>query len=235
MITSIFEALSSALQASPFFAISAAFVWGILSILLSPCHLASIPLIVGFINEQGSISTKKAFILSFLFSIGNLVAIAVVGIITALIGRMMGDIGPWANYIVAAVFFLIGLHLLGFIPLPFINGVNQPGIKRKGFLASFLLGLIFGIALGPCAFAYMAPMIAITFSVSFAQVWYGVLLLFAYGVGHCFVIILAGTFTEKVEQYLKWNEASRGTIIIKKICGLLIIAAGGYLIFLNIQ
>ena len=235
MITSIFEALSNALQAAPLIAISASFIWGILSVLLSPCHLASIPLIVGFINDQGRIPTKRAFVLSFLFSIGTLVTIAVVGIITALMGRMMGDIGPWVNYVVAAVFFIIGLHLLGFIPLPFMQGVEQPGIKRKGFLASFLLGLIFGIALGPCSFAYMAPMIAITFSVSSVQVWYGSLLLLAYGAGHCLVIILAGTFTETVERYLKWNEASKGTIIIKKLCGILIIVAGGYLIVLSIQ
>jgi cytochrome c biogenesis protein CcdA len=42
-------------------------------------------------------------------------------------------------------------------------------MKRKGLLASFVLGLIFGVALGPCTFAYMAPMLAVTFKVAADQ------------------------------------------------------------------
>jgi cytochrome c-type biogenesis protein len=49
-------------------------------------------------------------------------------------------------------------------------------------------------------------------------------------VGHCSVIVLAGTFTEAVQRYLDWNERSRGTVIIKRICGVLVIAGGLYLL-----
>jgi len=85
----IFNALSSVLYSNAYIAIAAAFVWGVLSIILSPCHLASIPLIVGFINDQEKITTKRAFILSLLFSVGILITIAVVGVITGLTGRML--------------------------------------------------------------------------------------------------------------------------------------------------
>ena len=230
MIARLFEILSTALSGTPFIALGASFIWGILSVLLSPCHLASIPLIVGFVNEQGQITTKRAFLLSSLFSIGILVTIAVIGVITAMMGRMMGDIGVWGNYFVAGIFFIVGLHLLGIIPLPFMGGINHPGVKKKGLLASFLLGLIFGVALGPCTFAYMAPMLAITFSISSTQFLYGILLLVAYGIGHCSVIILAGTSTKLVERYLKWNDDSKGAVILKKICGVLVFIAGIYLV-----
>ena len=50
----LFTTLTHAVESTPLVALSAAFVWGILSIILSPCHLASIPLIVGFIDEQGT-------------------------------------------------------------------------------------------------------------------------------------------------------------------------------------
>ena len=46
----------------------------------------------------------------------------------------------------------------GVIPMPW-SGPGQVNMKRKGLLAAFVLGLIFGIALGPCTFAYMAPML----------------------------------------------------------------------------
>jgi len=226
----LFTALTRAVEGAPFIAIGAAVVWGILSILLSPCHLASIPLIVGFIDEQGRISTKRAFLISTLFAVGILITIAVVGVVTAAAGRMMGDLGRYGNYFVAAVFLLVGLHLLDVVPMPW-SGPGQVGMKRRGMLAALLLGLIFGIALGPCTFAYMAPMLGVTFRTAAASPLYGIVLLLAYGVGHCGVIVAAGTSAEAVQRYLNWNERSRGAVILRKTCGVLVILGGAYLLY----
>jgi cytochrome c-type biogenesis protein len=230
MVEKLFITLTDAVSGTPAFAIGASFLWGVLSMVLSPCHLSSIPLIVGFIDEQGQISTKRAFSIALLFSSGLMVSIAAVGIITALAGRMMGDVGKYGNYFVAGVFFLVGLHLFDIIPIPW-SGPGQIGIKRKGIFASFILGLIFGIALGPCTFAYMAPMLSITFQLAGTQILYGILLLLSYAVGHCSVIVLAGTFTEVVQKYLNWNEQSKGPIIVKRTCGALVILGGFYMIY----
>ena len=231
MINSLFTWLSEAMSGSATLALTASFIWGILSILLSPCHLASIPLIVGFIDEQGRISTKRAFYIASLFSVGILVTIAIIGVITSLMGRMLGDIGAFGNYFVAIIFFIVGLHLLGVIPFPFLSGATQPKMKKRGMLAAFVLGLVFGIALGPCTFAYMAPVLTVALTVSATQVLFGALLIFVYGLGHCSVIILAGTFTEVVQHYLNWNEKSKGAVVLKKICGILVILGGFYLIW----
>ena len=227
---SLFIALNQAVTGSPLLALAAALAWGVLSVVLSPCHLASIPLIVGFIDGQGRMTTKRAFLISTLFAFGILLTIALIGVITAAAGRMLGDLGPWANWFVAAIFILVGLHLLDFIPMPW-SGPGQVGMARKGMLAAFLLGLIFGIALGPCTFAYMAPMLGITFSLAADNLLYGASLLLAYGIGHCAVIVLAGTFTEIIQHYLDWNEKSKGAVILKKICGILVIAGGLWLIY----
>ena len=226
MVEKLFTVLTHALEGAPVLALTASFIWGILSILLSPCHLASIPLIVGFIDEQGRISTRRAFLIAVLFAVGILLTIAVIGVITAMAGRMLGDIGPYGNYFVALIFLIVGLHLLGVIPMPW-SGPGNVGMKRRGMFAAFILGLVFGIALGPCTFAYMAPILGVTFR--FAAT-YGAILLFMYGLGHCSVIVLAGTFTEVVQHYLNWNERSKGAVILKKICGVLVILGGVYLI-----
>jgi cytochrome c-type biogenesis protein len=231
MILELFTWLSNALNQNQAIALSASFVWGILSIILSPCHLASIPLIVGFIDGQGKMSTKRALYLSFLFSLGILLTIAAIGLITGLMGRILGDVGRWGNYFVAAIFLVVGLYLLGIIRLPFLERPAQPGVKKKGALEAFVLGLLFGIALGPCTFAYMAPILAITFNIASTRFLYAVCLLLIYGIGHCSVIVFAGTFTEVIQHYLNWNERSKGSVIIKKICGLLVILAGLYMIF----
>jgi cytochrome c-type biogenesis protein len=227
----LFTTLTKAVEATPAIAVLASFTWGILSILLSPCHLASIPLIVGFIDKQGRMSTKRAFFISILFAVGILITIAAIGAITAAAGRMMGDVGRYGNYFVALIFFVVGLVLLDIIPMPF-SGPSQIGFKKKGLLAAFILGLVFGVALGPCTFAYMAPMLAVTFKVASTAVLYGIVLLLAYGIGHCSVIVFAGTFTEVVQRYMNWNEKSKGSVILKQICGILVLLGGLYLIFI---
>jgi len=229
-VQELFVTLTRAVEGTAAVALGAAFVWGVLSILLSPCHLASIPLIVGFIDKQERTSPRHAFWLSTLFASGILITIALIGVITASLGRMMGDIGVWGNYVVAAVLLLVGLHLLGVIPLSF-QGATPQAVQRKGLLAALVLGLVFGIALGPCTFAYMAPMLGIVFTVSATQFLFAVLLLLFYGIGHCSVIVFAGTFTEVIQRYLNWNKDSRGMTMVKKICGVLVILGGIYLIW----
>jgi cytochrome c-type biogenesis protein len=226
----LFTTLSRAVEGTPAIALTAAFVWGILSILLSPCHLASIPLIVGFIDGQGRISTRRAFVISTLFAVGILITIATIGVITAVAGRLLGDVGKSVNYFVAVIFFVVGLHLLGVIPMPW-SGPSQVGMKRKGILAAFIIGLVFGIAVGPCTFAYMAPMLGVTFKLASTNPIYGAILLIVYGIGHCSVIVLAGTSTELVQHYMNWSEKSRGTVIVRKICGFLVLLGGIYLIY----
>jgi cytochrome c-type biogenesis protein len=227
----LFESLGHAVEGSPLIAIAASFAWGILSIVLSPCHLSSIPLIIGFISGQGNeVTARRAFILSTLFSVGILVTIGAIGAVTAAAGRMMGDIGAYGNYFVALIFLIVGLVLLGVIPAPW-SGPGSIGMKRRGALAALILGLVFGVALGPCTFAYMAPMLAVTFKLASTKMAYGVVLLAAYGVGHCSVIVLAGTCTELVQRYLSWTDRSRGAAVLRGICGVLVILGGLYLIY----
>jgi len=225
----LFITLTRAVEGTAAIALGASFLWGILSILLSPCHLGSIPLIVGFIQGQGQVTTRRAFVLASVFAGGILVTIALIGVITAAMGRMMGDVGPWGSYFVAAIFILVGLYLLDIIKLNF-GGAQVSSRYGSGVWAALVLGLVFGIALGPCTFAYMAPMLAVALTVGASAPLYAAALLLVYGVGHCSVIVAAGTSAEAVQGYLDWNERSRGTIIVKRVCGALVILAGLYMI-----
>jgi cytochrome c-type biogenesis protein len=227
----LFTSLTHAVESTPLIALGAALIWGILSILLSPCHLASIPMIIGFIDNQGRTSTFRAFVTSLMFSSGMLITIVFIGVITAAMGRMMGDLGQYGNYFLAAIFFVVGLYLLGVIASPW-KAPENIGIKRRGLLAALLLGLVFGIALGPCTFAYMAPMLGIAFKLGAQQPIYASCLLLIYGVGHCAIIVLAGTSTELVQKYMKWNKQSKGSLILKRICGVLIIIGGLYMLYI---
>src|SRR3990167_11422527 len=229
MIESIFIALYEAMTGSIWLALLASFGWGILSILFSPCHLSSIPLVVGFISSQGKIPISRTFYISLIFSVGILITIAAIGIITASLGRLMGDVGSFGNYLVAGIFFLVGLYLLDIIKLNW-NSAGLRRTKSKGLLAALILGLLFGIALGPCTFAYMAPVLGIVFQTAQTNYFLAIIFLLAFGIGHCSVIVGAGTLTGKVQKYLNWSDGSKTILWIKRVCGTLVLIGGIYLV-----
>jgi len=216
--------LSEALAQSIFVAMLGAFLWGVSSILLSPCHLASIPLLVGFLTSRGGAARARAVQLSLIFSLGILASIAAMGAATASAGRLLGDLGSTGNTAVALIFFLFGFYLMDLLPLNW----NVPGIptRLQGSLGAFVFGSLFGVGLGPCTFAFMAPVLGIVFNRAENNLAGAVCLLGAFALGHCGVIVLAGTLTQQVERYLKWTQTHRALKWVRRTCGLLVILAG---------
>lgn len=231
MIDDLFVILYDAMTGSILIAVLASFSWGVLSILLSPCHLSSIPLIVGYISSQGKISMRRTLNIALVFSSGILITIAIIGAVTAYLGRLMGDIGTTGNYFVAGVFFIVGLYLLDVIK--FNWGGFGLKLKSGGLLAVLTIGLLFGLALGPCTFAYMAPVLGVVFETAQTNFFLAMVFLAAFGIGHCSVIVGAGTLTGKVQNYLNWSEKSKTVIWIKRTCGILVLLGGVYFLYIT--
>lgn len=230
MIMTWFENQTMALYANPAIAILASFAWGILSILLSPCHLASIPLIIGYLNGQKDKSVLNSFKISSYFTLGILLMMGIIGVITGLLGRMLGNIGSWVEPVIGVIFILISLLIADILHLPSFGHDYVHHGKGKGALGALIMGFILGIALGPCSFAFMAPILGIVFSSFQTQMFYSLTLLLAYIIGHCLVIIVAGTFSTIVENYLNWTNKSKVTLIIRRICAVMVLISGIYLI-----
>lgn len=225
----LFTSLSDAMSGVPAVALAAAFAWGVLSIVLSPCHLASIPLIVGFLQGGGTVAPRRAAGLSLLFALGILGSIALIGALTAAAGRMLGDLGPWGNYAVAAVFLVFGLHLLGWLTLP-EGWMPQPGQPRRGAWGALIFGLVFGVALGPCTFGFMAPVLGATFSLASSRPVFAGAVLALFGLGHCAVIGAAGFSSSWVRRWLAWQEETPGARWLRRGCGVAVLAAGVWLV-----
>jgi len=230
MIEGLFSYFTTALGGNFFLALIAALGWGILSILLSPCHLSSIPLVIGYISSQGQLKVKHSFYLALVFAIGILITIAIIGVITAAMGRLMGDIGVWGNWLVAAICILIGLYLMDIIHWDW-NGLNIGNKYCGGLWGAFILGLIFGVGLGPCTFAFLAPVLGVVFQIATESYMKAILLISAFGIGHCMIIVVAGNLTNLVQKYLNWSEESKTTVYIKRISGLLLVLGGVYFIY----
>ena len=221
-------AFGRAFEASAALALPAAFLWGVLSVVLSPCHLSSIPLVVAYMSGGDELPTgRRAVVLSSSFALGILGSIAAIGALTVAAGRMAGDVGPWVAYALAAVFFAVGLNLLGILPLPSWSALPA-GASRKGPGGALLLGLVFGAALGPCTFAFMAPLLGLAFRAGATQAAYGALLVALYGLGHSAAIVAAGASAQQVQRWLSWKAGARAAVLVKGVAGLAVLAGGVY-------
>jgi cytochrome c-type biogenesis protein len=228
----LLTAFGGAFTATAALALPAAFVWGVLSVALSPCHLSSVPLVVAYMSGGAELPTGRvALALSSAFAAGILASIALIGGVTAAAGRMLGDVGPTGNWIVAAVFFAVGLNLLGILPLPSF-GAAPAQVRRRGAAGALGLGLAFGVALGPCTFAFMAPLLGLAFRASGAGATsYGALLVALYGLGHAAAIALAGTSLQSVNRWLSWKAGARAIAAVKGAAGVAVILGGAWFVW----
>lgn len=227
----IFNWLYNIMYQNDVLAVFAAFGWGILSVILSPCHLAALPLILAYIaNKNNNVSSLK---LSFLFALGILITIIIIGLITSELGRIMGDLGGWANLITGTFLVGAGLFFLDFFTIGRF-GINTEKLNVNSGSLSLILGLTAGLALGPCTFAFMAPVFAYGFRVSQTKPFTGFSLFISYGLGHSLVILTAGLLTSKIQSYLTWAGSANSVIIFKKVCGVLVIIGGIYIFYIGL-
>jgi cytochrome c-type biogenesis protein len=231
MMDTLFTSLTEALYGSVLLTLLASFAWGILSILLSPCHLSSIPLIIGFLTARGEKKTSRSVLLAFMFAVGILLTIAVIGFITAALGRIMGDIGMYGKYAVVFIFIIVGLYLMDILRLPDTGVKLLPFGINNVFFSAFSLGLIFGIALGPCTFAFMAPVLGVVFQLSTTNALLAGALLLAFSLGHCGVIVAAGGLASRVQSYLDWTNRTQAVTWIKRTAGFFVILGGLYTLY----
>ena len=137
------------------------FLWGMVSVLFSPCHLASIPLIVSYVAGQNkAIAGRKATLYAIIFTVGLFMTIAGIGIICTILGRMLGDVGPYMNLVVGAVLVWVSLDFLGIAKCSLSGGL-MARMQIKGLAGAFILGLSYGVLSGSCTFGFIAPILAI--------------------------------------------------------------------------
>jgi cytochrome c-type biogenesis protein len=227
---SILSNISDVINNSPGLAYLAVFVGGLLSA-SSPCVLAIIPLVIGFVGGYSEGNKKKAVIYALVFALGLSITFTILGAIASLVGGLFGDVGKFWYYVAAGVAMVMGLYLIGILKFRLPQPVNLK-TKHKGIIGAFILGLLFGAVSSPCATPVLAVILA--FVATKGKIVYGVSLLFVYAVGHCALIVLAGIFTGFVESYAKSKGVSNFSALTKKASGVLIFLVGIYILYINV-
>lgn len=224
------EGLLEAVQGHPLLAIGAVFLGGLLSA-SSPCVLAILPLVIGYVGGASGGDRRKSVLYSLLFALGLAITFTLLGAVAALFGRLFGQVGTVWYWIIGALVIAMGLSMIGLfevrIPMP---QKLQP--KTRGAIGAFLLGLLFGVASSPCATPVLV--VILTFVAAQGKVVYGILLLFVYAIGHVALIIVAGISAGFVQRFAESKGAMRFSVWTKKVFGVLVIFAGFYIIYVNV-
>lgn len=224
---SLFGDISQLIQHNPWLAVLAVFVGG-MTTASNPCVLAMIPLLMSVVAGTETTSLKKSLGFSALFVLGLSVTFSILGLISGLMGRMLGDVGAFWKYLVAGVCLIMGLHLLGL--LKFSINLPQPANVRKGGpMGAFLLGLLFGVVSTPCAVPILAVLLA--YVGSQGNIIYGGFLLLIYALGHSALILVAGTSMGAAKKLIESKGLRKTNWALQKIAGVIIILVGAYFLF----
>jgi cytochrome c-type biogenesis protein len=228
LLESIFLTVNEWMVSGTAIAAVGCFAWGMVSVLFSPCHLASIPLIVAYVGgQEKAVIPRQAAGYSAAFTMGLFISIAAIGIICALLGRMLGDVGNFWQILVGAVLIWVALGMLG-VEKCAMSGSLLYKLNLKGLTGAFGLGLAYGVLSGSCTFGFIAPILAIiTVQQKIAA---GVLFIFSFAAGHCLPIVAAGSSTAAVRKVME-NSAWQGAgNWFRRVAGIIIVLLGVYFI-----
>ena len=228
MLDSFFLTANEWMSGGLAIAAAGCFLWGIISVLFSPCHIASIPLVVAYVGgQQEALQPRDAVRYSVAFTSGLFITIAIVGVICALLGRMLGDVGNYWQILVGLVLVWVALGMLG-VEKCSMSGSFLHRLNLKGVWGAFGLGLAYGVLSGSCTFGFIAPILAlITLQ---KQVAIGILFIILFALGHCLPIVIAGSSTAAVKRLVensKWQGASGW---FRKAAGVVILVLAAYFI-----
>jgi cytochrome c-type biogenesis protein len=222
---SMLSNIQSIVQNNPGLAYFAVFVGGLTSA-ASPCVLAAIPLTIGYVGGYSEGNKKKAALYSLVFILGLSITFTVLGAAASMMGGLLSFIGKWLYLGLAVISVTMGLHLMGIVsvPLPF---QRTREIRSKGLIGAFLLGLLTGTVSSPCATPVLAVILA--YVSTQGDILYGGSLLFAYAIGHCALIFVAGLSIGLTESIVSSKGVRNFSLYSKRFSGALLVAVGIYL------
>jgi cytochrome c-type biogenesis protein len=190
---------------------------------LTPCMLSMLPITIGYIGAYENKGKLSALIQSSWFALGLATTLAILGMIAASLGRIYGQIGVGLPILVSAIAIIMGLNLLEIMPLNFPSFGRGEWIRKDWTptIRSYLLGLTFGLVASPCSTPVLATLLA--WVASSGDLILGGIFLLTYALGYVLPLIMAGTFTANIKQFL---ELRRWTSWINPLSGFLLLGFG---------
>jgi len=196
----------------------------------TPCSLSTVPLVIGYVGSSGEKSTKKAFLLSAVFSAGMAVTFTTLGTAASLVGKLMQGTGSWWYILLGILMLLMALQtweLFNFLPAT--HAISKS--KSKGFLGAFLAGILGGLFSSPCSTPVLIALLAIV--AREGDILRGIFLLLLYSIGHSVLVMIAGTSIGFVKKLSSIGNYGKASTVLRIIMGALILLVAFYMFYLG--
>ena len=206
----------------------ASFAGGIIAS-ISPCSLAMLPLIIGYVGGYSKETPIRTFIQLCCFILGTAIVFSVIGIICAITGSVFASaLGGYFTLIIASLLIVMGLKITEILDfeMPVIIKSMPVNNTNSLFLYPILLGIAFALAGTPCSTPILAGIMA--FAAMGKSLFAAVLMLFLFALGQGIILIIAGLFTSSLKNI---KQHSNITNVVTKISGILLIIVGIYLYY----
>lgn len=226
----LLENVQTIIQNQHGLAFLAVFIGGLISA-ASPCVLAAVPLIIGYVGGYSEGNKKKAALFSLVFVLGLSITFTLLGAAASVMGQFLGFMGRWLYIGLAVVAISMGLQLMGIISIPLPFQKTQE-VKSKGLAGAFLLGMLTGTVSSPCATPVLAVILA--YVSTQGDLIYGGSLLFVYAIGHCALIFIAGLSIGFTESMISSKGVKNFSLYSKRFSGMVLVIVGLYFGITNI-
>jgi len=202
------------------FMFTTAFIGGVIAS-ISPCSLAMLPLMIGYVGGCSKETPTRTFIQLCCFILGTAIVFTIIGIICAITGSVFASVfGSYFTIIMASLLLVIGLKIIGILDfeIPVIIKSMPQNNTSSLFIYPILLGIAFALAGTPCSTPILAGIMV--FAAMGKNLFVAAIMLFLFALGQGLILIIAGTFTSGLKQVKKYAAS---TELIIKISGWLII------------
>lgn len=206
----------------------ASFLGGVIAS-VSPCSLAMLPIIVGYVGGYSKEKPLKTLLQMLFFVFGSAVVFTAIGIICAVTGKVfISFMGSYFGLFIGSFLIVMGLKLLDILDFEFPVIVKSIPKNDGGyaFLYPFIIGMVFALAGTPCSTPILAGIMAFA-SVS-ENILFAVLMLFLFAIGQGLILIIAGVFTSSVKNMQAFVKVSE---FLLKLSGILLVLSGLYIFY----
>ena len=204
----------------------ASFVGGIIAS-ISPCSLAMLPLIIGYVGGYSKETPFRTFLQLCCFIFGTAIVFTLLGIACALTGNVFSSsFGGYFTLIIASLLLVMGLKLLDILEFetPTLIKAMPQNTNHSVFLYPILLGIVFALAGTPCSTPILAGIMA--FAAMGKNLSLAIIMLFLFALGQGLILIIAGLFTSGLKNMQALASFSEALL---KFSGILLVLVAGFL------
>lgn len=208
--------------------LAVSFLGGLLAS-VSPCSLAMLPIIIGYVGGYSHVSPAKTFLQMLFFVFGSSLVFATIGVICAVTGKVFVTFAPmYFILLLGSLLMVMGLNILGVLDfsMPVLIKQIPQGTGKNMVLYPILIGAVFAIAGTPCSTPILAGIMA--FASLSSNIWSAVLMLFMFSLGQGLILVVAGVFTSSLKGLKNFSHISE---ILLKCSGVLLVLSAIYIFY----